>query len=362
MNSYREIRGTGIYVREGLQSSTFRIDSLAFDCDGVLIDARESYDVTILETTRRLLSECLGFTPSLREEGRDLIHLLRSTGRFNNDWDSTYALVMLTALVRGCGQSTEGELVKKLKLCVAGLSDIKEGIGHEVVDKFLDTRLNKIKNNKIIHRLRRSLGYPGNPPYSKLATLFDELFCGSELFRRVYGERPRYYDGEGYITKDRLLVNQDTLSQLSKVMNNKLSIFTGRPRILAEYTLGPLLDYFSRESSIFVGDMNSIRNKGERLRFSAYRKPSGVAFLYMMERLGASQLLYVGDSAEDLLSVMEAKKRGRNVLFAGLYSCAANVESQINLFEALNADIILPSVNQLPNFISWMIKNEKLPA
>ena len=58
-------------------------------------------------------------------------------------------------------------------------------------------------------RVRKFLGYPGNPPSSLLASLFDEAYHGGRLYRKMYGLEPRYHRGKGFIERDRLIVPEE---------------------------------------------------------------------------------------------------------------------------------------------------------
>ena len=59
MKGYREISLKGneapIYIKEDSVEALRKVNAFVFDCDGVLLDTRESYDVCIKKTTFRTI-------------------------------------------------------------------------------------------------------------------------------------------------------------------------------------------------------------------------------------------------------------------------------------------------------------------
>ena len=51
----------GIYLQEGINEKLNDVDSVIFDCDGVLIDITNSYDLAIQRTTEYVLKEIATF-------------------------------------------------------------------------------------------------------------------------------------------------------------------------------------------------------------------------------------------------------------------------------------------------------------
>ena len=87
-----------------------KVDAVVFDCDGVLIDARRSYDATIRVVVETMVEEMTGVRLRLARAIPRLIATMRSTGGFNSDWDTTYAMTLfsLVALRRKGGQGAKG--------------------------------------------------------------------------------------------------------------------------------------------------------------------------------------------------------------------------------------------------------------
>src|SRR5208283_1062221 len=65
---------------------------IIFYCDGVLIDATKSYDLTV-EQCSKAFSAGLGVQLSDDVQLYRVLELLRNLGTFNNDWDSVAVIV-----------------------------------------------------------------------------------------------------------------------------------------------------------------------------------------------------------------------------------------------------------------------------
>ena len=69
-------------------------DAAIFDCDGVLIDSRGSYDRAIEVTVAYFLSSLLGLNSDSVRLTQQLVEALRETGQYNNDIDATAAILV----------------------------------------------------------------------------------------------------------------------------------------------------------------------------------------------------------------------------------------------------------------------------
>jgi len=72
---------------------TDEFDSIIFDCDGVLIDVTESYDVTINKTISYVLKEIANITIDTPLTNEILLKF-KSTGGFNDEIDITYSGIL----------------------------------------------------------------------------------------------------------------------------------------------------------------------------------------------------------------------------------------------------------------------------
>ena len=81
----------GIYLDNSFNDVT--IDSVIFDCDGVLIDITKSYDQTIIRTTKYVLENFTKINDSI-DINFKIIDGFKSTGGFNDEVDLTYAAIL----------------------------------------------------------------------------------------------------------------------------------------------------------------------------------------------------------------------------------------------------------------------------
>lgn len=331
------------FVRDGSERSLMDADAAAFDCDGVLIDAKDSYDATTAKATELLIEEILGVNLPLRSKIPTLIHTLRKTGGFNNEWDTTYALTAFAVLSHASRTSRESssDVANRVSSLADSFARSASADGQESVDLFVADTLPS-ESLRILRRAKAYMEYPGVPPDSYLSTLYDEMYHGDSLFKKLYGFEATYYRDRGLIENERLLVGNHDLRALSVQFEDKIAIDTGRPRIAAEYTLGRLLSFFDSDASLFLGDHD--RDQGAKF----IKKPSPVSLVHIKGRLGSSTLLYIGDSAEDLLMAQQARVQSGGFVFAGVYGSSYDPADQIQFFRRKGADIVVPSARSLP--------------
>jgi phosphoglycolate phosphatase-like HAD superfamily hydrolase len=345
--------GSGFALNESSRELLGRVDAVAFDCDGVLIDARRSYDATIRVVVETMVEEMTGVGLRLARAIPRLIATMRRTGGFNSDWDTTYGLTLFSVVALGQrkdgrGARAPGAIEALTSITSRFGSAPRGGRGWEAVDSFLETEFPSAKDS--LDRSREHLGYPGAPPDGRMTTAFDELYFGGSLFERVHGVRARNPRAKGLIELERKLVDRDTLDSLEKTLGGaRLAMVTGRPYIGTEHSLGKrLMSYFDRESSMFIGDADI--NPDLRAEYDRYRKPSPEALVRAREKLSSEMLLYVGDSAEDLMMVQNARRRGLDgYLFAGVYETSPVRADQASFFEREGSDVVVETVNQVPS-------------
>ncbi len=357
----------GAWVLSSRLDALGRVDAVVFDCDGVLVDTRCSYDETILKVADTMLCQILSLRLPWRKIGPPLIRKLRRTGGFNNDWNATYALIVFSALSLPLTEAEEMMILAdaekarmvgrrtNTKKVVARLFKITEsfisstrGIGYEAVEEFIGARRSNFES-RMAEMIRNRLGYPGNPPSSTMATLFDELYHGPDLFVQMYGFGPRYYQGRGMIDREKITIHRGELRRLAKMLGRNMAIVTGRPFMSVRYSLEDLLDYFDPGASVFIGDADvhpEIASDYER-----YLKPSGFSLVRAMRLFSSDTLLYVGDSEEDRMMVEDAKKSGGSILFAGIYGTVTDEREQVKYLKTKDADLILRSANDIPRLL-----------
>ena len=84
-------KSKGIYVDDSFDATT--LDSIIFDCDGVLVDITNSYDETIVKTAKYILENLAKINDSIKIDFK-IIDGFKSTGGFNDEVDLTYAAIL----------------------------------------------------------------------------------------------------------------------------------------------------------------------------------------------------------------------------------------------------------------------------
>jgi phosphoglycolate phosphatase-like HAD superfamily hydrolase len=342
-----------VFVTDGALGG---VEAIIFDCDGVLIDTKDSYDKAVLYTAGRLISTFLG-VEAADLYSRDDLYALRGTGGFNNDWDLTYALVSYTLAMnstmeteRELLESSKDSLTKKLTnygsnveytppdfIALSGLLDTS---GLESLSAYY--RLKGLEDR--VSALDKVLGYPGDVGESLVTTMFEEVFCGARLFRRIYGREPGFWKEErGLIENEHLIVTMVTLEELTRITGGRLGIASGSLKAQAEYILEPFLGYFTDGACIW---MDNVDEEERRTGVKGLKKPSPYSLTAAVEPFGVGRLLYVGDTMADLVMARNAKEL--NVVFAGVYGDGVEPEKTKTDFIEAGADLVIPSVNDLP--------------
>ena len=372
------------YFRRDRTKEIEMIDAVIFDCDGVLIDVRESYNRAISRTVSKIVeavTKCR-FPEDLITDR--MLFAFRRSGGFNNDWDLTYTI--LTFILCNLPPKIRESIEKHLKMTKEGadphekLLDLmreaeRDGLSlldRTVIGKLIDdlfkfagkldsTGIDSVNKNLLIDEslesfyeiIRDFLNYPGDVGESIIATLFEEVFCGSSLFREVYGLEPKFYRGRGLIENERLIVKPNVLDRLGRIIGGfRFGISSGSGVRQAEYVLGNLLRMFNHKALVFKEDIDRAeREVGVRLW-----KPNPYPLLRSASALEPFRYaLYVGDSMEDLIMVDEARRTDKRFLFAGVYYYSSPREEALKAFLEAGCDLILPSVNELPDVLE-MIK------
>jgi len=388
-NYLKLIFGDGkVYVRKDRISQIRRVDGIVFDCDGVLIDIRESYNKAISKSAAYILEGLTGRVVPESLISDEIIYLLRRTGGFNNDWDTVYGILMFTLSslpkeIRGCLgdliEKIEGEnspfkrlmLIReyakresKLRMLDDGFfvesirkmkdfTKLLDSTGRRSVDKNLAEIFGSDEDFQRFYNLLRRFLHPADDVRrSIIARVFEEFFCGANLFKEVYRVDPQFNKGLGLIENERSIIRPETLDSLALILGERnLGIASGSRIKIAEYPLGGLIGKFNPESVVFLEDVERAEREFSRRegRKTCLRKPHPFSLLKAAEGFrNSSFILYVGDSMEDAVMALEAAKMGGGFLFAGVYRYTGFENNIIRSFLDYGCDMIIPSVNELP--------------
>ena len=331
-------------------------DAVIFDCDGVLIDSRASYDRAIEVTVAHFLANIFELKLNATFPTQQLVEALRGTGQYNNDIDATAAI--LVSIVANLPSDGVTKCLQSPGVAVKGLQDTfdSEALASrtltltEMASQGLNSFVDKVKakapsSAPCIDGLLERLAYPGGPTSSPLTRVFDEYYYGPTLLKQLHGIDPVVGCKTGLIDSESVLASTETLRSLSSLLpKGKMGIVSGRSRLGTEHTLGELMKFFEDGPMIFLEDHDAHINAKQPIP----GKPSPESLLLAADNVGTSKsILYVGDSVEDLMMTNNANRVRPKFTFCGITGAAYSPRRASVLVE-LGADAILESVNDLP--------------
>ncbi|HET7285720.1 MAG TPA: hypothetical protein VFI70_13640, partial [Nitrososphaeraceae archaeon] len=175
---YKSI-GKRVFINRKFKS--FNVDCALFDIDGVIVDVRKSYDLAIKKTVDFIVKHITGTSAFNGLVTEEMILKFRRTGGFNNDVDTSYVII-LSALADYDGN------VNQVRKFIHNVATKANASGIISVERFL--------SSPSLEKLKELLAYPGPVGQSIVATVFDELFYGPELFKKKHRLEPKYYFGK----------------------------------------------------------------------------------------------------------------------------------------------------------------------
>ena len=316
----------GIFVDTEKINKIKNLDAIIFDCDGVLIDISNSYDLAIKKTVDFIIKEMVNIDkPNLVTT--DIIEGFKATGGFNDEVDVTYSLILSIVAAN--------KLSKPFSEFIFEVIKNADQTGIASVERYFDT----IKVD--ISEIKRKLAYPGSHDTNVLYLIFDEIFYGTKLYYELYKRKPKFFDGKGLIDNDVVLLKKELLDKLQKRFGKKIAIVSGRGYISTKYSLKTLFDEFDLKNSKFLEDESR-----------ELAKPNPHSLISSIKGLNSSCTMFVGDSTEDFIMARKAEDLGNKTIFCGIYGTSANSEIKRNLFEQKNVDIMLETIDLIPKTLN----------
>jgi len=315
----------GIYAKESTINEIQNIDGIIFDCDGVLVDVSNSYDLAIQKTTAYILKEIANiskFDPVTFK----IIDAFKATGGFNDEVDLTYAAILSLAAANNLKKSGIKFLFEVIKNA--------DQTGIKSVEKFLDN------SNANVAVLKKKLDYPDRHLDSLLYSIFDQIFYGPELYFKLFKKNSNFKE-HGLIENDIVLLKKELLEILKKKFGNKIAIVSGRGIESIRYSLEELLNEFDIKNSFFLEDESR-----------ELAKPNPTSLIRTFTGLKSSHCLYVGDSMEDFIMTQKAAEMGNKITFCGIIGTSKYPEEKKKLFEEKNVSLILNSIDLLPKVLN----------
>ena len=311
-------KSKGIYVDDSFDPTKF--DSIIFDCDGVLVDITNSYDQTIVKTTKYVLETLAKINDSIQIDFK-IIDGFKSTGGFNDEVDLTYAAILSIVAAK--------KLKKDQTEFINLVINNSDSTGIKSVETF-------IKNQVDISEIIEQLSYPGSHKDNILYQIFDQLFYGPELYSKLFKNTSKFSE-PGLIENDVVIFNNDLADKLGNKFHNQISMVTGRGKESVKYSLKNLLEKFDLQNSMFLEDEPR-----------ELAKPNPQSLVNSITGMNSKSCLYVGDSMEDFIMAKKATILGNNTTFCGIIGTSKNPEEKLQLFEQNEAILVLDSINLLP--------------
>jgi len=282
---------------------------IVFDMDGVIVDVSKSYRETIRQTARLFFKGAYSWD-DLPDPLFPLADLARvkQGGGLNNDWDVTFLVInLLFTLVKGPTDHKEPNpwlwYNKTISSCdVAALSQFLNS-----TEKPLTTLLER--NGRQAHKFITDL-YSGDIGSGNIIKqIFQEIYLGKDLFESTYGIPTEVYHKDGYINREKLLIDKPLLENLSK--SNIIAIATGRPIVEAYYPLDAfdLKRYFT-----VIYTLDDCLKEEQRIFEQEKRKVSlSKPHPYMLDAIQeslkdrVSKSFYIGDMPDDMIAASRSK-------------------------------------------------------
>jgi len=317
-------KSTGIYTDDSFNLVLPNIDSIIFDCDGVLIDITKSYDETIIKTVQYVLENFAKIDDSIKVNFA-IIDGFKATGGFNDEVDLAYAAIISFVAAK--------KLKKDPMKFIFTVIENSDSSGIVSVQNFL-------KNQIDISEIITKLSYPGPHDTNILYQIFDQLFYGPQLYLKLFQNTSKFSD-PGLIENDTVIFNDNLSEKLQKKFGKQISMVTGRGKESVSYSLKKLLNTFDLKNSVFLEDESR-----------DLAKPNPTALVNSITGMNSKSCLYIGDSMEDFIMAKKATILGNNATFCGIIGTSKNPQEKLKLFEQNEAIVVLDSINLLPKVLN----------
>ena len=250
-------------------------------------------------------------------------HLI--TGGFNDEVDLTYAAIISLVAAK--------KLQKDQTSFIFDVIDNADSTGIVSVERYL-------KDLVDISDIKEKLAYPGTHHENPLYKIFDQLFYGPKLYKKLFGSTSEFSE-PGFIEQDIVILNDKLIDTLQKKFNSKIGMVTGRGKESVSYSLKNLLKKFDLNNSVFLEDEPR-----------ELAKPNPKRLIDSIQGMNSISTLYVGDSMEDFIMAKKVSDLGYQTTFCGIIGTSKNPQEKLELFEKNGAVLILDSIHLIPKILN----------
>jgi len=314
-----------IFISDDISQKIQKFDSIIFDCDGVLVDIRNSYDHAINKTISAIMKEL--FNDEIGDIVTSKIHFgLKSVGGFNDEVAVVYAIVMTLA-------ASKKSEIEFEKLIIDVINNANESGINSIDDYFKDQNIDLME-------IKSKLDYENSRKVSYIHRIFNQLFYGPKLYEEIFNEKSQFNDNP-LIDLDDIVLDNNLILKLKNRFGTKISTVTGRGKFAFSYSMKNFLEKFDIENSVFLED-----------RPLELAKPNPESLIESISGINSKCSLYIGDSMEDLLMVQKCQEKGYDVSFCGIYGSSDEPKLKYELFQKNKASFILESIQELPKALN----------
>jgi phosphoglycolate phosphatase-like HAD superfamily hydrolase len=323
---------------------------IVFDMDGVIMDVSASYRDVVRQTAGLFFQPARGAEklPDPLFELSDLA-AVKQSGGLNNDWDLTFAVIgLFFSLVDPPDHHADQDPWRRYRQTMsrcdaAAMADFMASTDRPLVS--LLNRHGRYEDPFVSSLYQGDVG-SGNI----IKQIFQEIYLGEDLFRLTYRMDPVVYRGQGYILREKVLIDRQLLAELAA--ENVLAIATGRPRAEAEYPLNhfDLNRYFSQILTLDDCLAEEERIFEEDARAVSLSKPNP----FMLDAIAAKcrepvdGYYYVGDMPDDMVAAVRSAADYQGI---GILLTAPDKDSLRENLKAAGDDHIVESFEELKKIL-----------
>jgi HAD superfamily phosphatase len=331
---------------------------LILDMDGVLVDVGDSYREVIRNSVVLYLREFIGAEINEGEfiKPRDVARI-KQGGGLNNDWELTYAII--DAILKHYFDDKNPDLCDPFITLEKETHDNKllracRDILKRADRSLLESQIGKSSIVKIYFEERERSSSPFLMNRNDVGSgnlvkrIFQEIYLGEQLFRKLYRANPIFYGGRGYIGHERLIPSMDQLESLGRLCT--LAIATGRPYAEAEFALNK----FAIKSFFSVLVTEDDVQRAEETTNEKLRKPHPYMIESCMERSGYKEgkaVMYMGDMPDDIEAAIRAGVLPFGFVYGGEDAASDEIKAHRELLIEKGAMKVFGDYDELAGFL-----------